>query len=98
MNRFLRHWRERDHSAGRRQRRAADDRDGVDKARTASDDSSVISLFDIAYAGRVDLAERYIDEYRSQINDVEAGTGLSPLHIAIGRNHLQLVKFLLEQG
>jgi hypothetical protein len=78
--------------------RARDSTPAEDEEAGEYDDSSVISLFDIAYAGRDDLAERYIDEYRSQINDIEAGTGLSPLHIAIGRNHLQLVKFLLDQG
>lgn len=54
-------------------------------------------LLDNSYFGDVDSARKHL-KLGADINGVEDTTGLSPLHIAIGRNHLDLVRFLLDQG
>jgi ankyrin repeat protein len=55
------------------------------------------SLFDSSYSGDVAAFQRHLNE-GADINAVENTTGLSSLHIAIGRNHLNLVRFLLDHG
>lgn len=64
---------------------------------TQATQTATQSLIDIAYFGDVRDAERQLKE-GADINVVDEATGLSPLHIAIGRNHLDLVKFLLQHG
>jgi ankyrin repeat protein len=50
-----------------------------------------------AYKGDVAFFEEWLDK-GADIDVVEETTGLSPLHIAVGRNHLDLVKLLLKFG
>lgn len=49
------------------------------------------------YTGKVVSVSKCLQS-GADINAFDDTTGLSALHIAIGRNHLELVQFLLDRG
>jgi len=55
--------------------------------------------FTTAYGGDVEKMMRWITRnLEVSIDVIDETTGLTALHIAIGRNHLDLTRFLLEKG
>jgi ankyrin repeat protein len=54
-------------------------------------------LIESAFFGDLGAAKQSLTQ-GADINAVDPDTGLSPLHIAIGRNHLELVNMLLDKG
>jgi hypothetical protein len=55
-------------------------------------------LFASAYSGDNENIERLLSQQESFINAIENSTGLALLHIAIGRNNIELTRFLLGRG
>ncbi|MGH6810814.1 MAG: ankyrin repeat domain-containing protein [Methylocella sp.] len=54
-------------------------------------------LLDAAYKGRTDFVRKLL-ERRSDIDAADEETGMTALHIAVGRDHLELTRFLVERG
>lgn len=54
-------------------------------------------LFDAAYRGLTDEVRRSL-EHRPDIDAVDDATGMTVLHVAVGRDHLELARFLVERG
>jgi hypothetical protein len=54
-------------------------------------------LLDCAYNNELKLAEALIKQH-APIDFVDWQTGLTALHIAVGRDHLQMAKYLVDSG
>jgi uncharacterized protein len=56
------------------------------------------ALLGCAYANELRSAESLVDSYRAPIDFADPQTGLTALHIAVGRDHLDLAKYLVKMG
>jgi uncharacterized protein len=54
-------------------------------------------LLDAAYNGRTDFVRKLL-ERRSDIDAADEETGMTALHIAVGRNNLEIARILVERG
>jgi ankyrin repeat protein len=51
-----------------------------------------------AYANTLESVQRLLLDYPTAINFVDPATGMNALHIAVGRNHLDMARYLVEHG
>jgi ankyrin repeat protein len=51
-----------------------------------------------AYSNDMEAVRQILSRYPSAINFVDPATGMNALHIAVGRNHLEMARSLLEKG
>jgi ankyrin repeat protein len=56
------------------------------------------ALLGRAYNNELNEVQRLLEYHRAPIDFIDPRTGLSALHIAVGRNHLALAKYLVERG
>ncbi|WGJ13873.1 ankyrin repeat domain-containing protein [Methylocapsa sp. D3K7] len=54
-------------------------------------------LLDLSYRGLTDYVHRLL-EYWFDINAPDEETGMTALHIAVGRNNLELTRLLVQRG
>lgn len=50
-----------------------------------------------AYNGSLDLVKLFAEKYKADLNSA-AGNGETPLIAAVKRNHIHIVRYLLEKG
>jgi ankyrin repeat protein len=50
-----------------------------------------------AYFGHIEMVKRYLDE-GVPLDAVDQATGMTALHLAVGCNHLELTRLLVEHG
>jgi ankyrin repeat protein len=63
-----------------------------------SEDTLGNALLGCAYSNELRMAEGMVESYRAPIDFVDPRTGLTALHIAVGRDHLDLAKYLVKMG
>jgi len=56
------------------------------------------ALLGRAYNNELNEVQRLLEYHRAPIDFSDTRTGLTALHIAVGRDHLALAKYLVEQG
>jgi ankyrin repeat protein len=56
------------------------------------------SLLGSAYNNDWETVRELVGHHHAPINFVDNQTGLTALHIAVGRDHLDIAKYLVEQG
>jgi ankyrin repeat protein len=56
------------------------------------------ALLGCAYNNELRSAESLVEAHHAPIDFVDPRTGLTALHIAVGRDHLDLAKYLVERG
>jgi uncharacterized protein len=71
--------------------------DSMSGAGPASSESLGSALLDCAYNNELKLAEALVQRH-APMNFVDWQTGLTALHIAVGRDHLNMAKYLVESG
>jgi hypothetical protein len=55
-------------------------------------------LLGCAFHNELKKAQDFVKMARRSVDFIDPQTGLTALHIAVGRNHIEMAKYLVEQG
>jgi ankyrin repeat protein len=51
-----------------------------------------------AYNDESETIKQLVERHRAPVDSADSRTGVTALHIAVGRNHLNIAKYLVEKG
>jgi uncharacterized protein len=68
------------------------------RTRPASLEPTEARFFQAIYHGDMELFRSFLEPRTMNMNMRHGDIGLTPLHIAVGRNNLEMVKVLVEAG